>query len=174
MLLLILLPSCMFLSFTNVFKSQYLIPNKLDNKYTIALFTGAVVNLIVNALLIPRYASVGVAWGTLLAEMSVTVMITIIMSRRTNVWRYYQNALPFFISGVVMFMTCHSIHIRTSAITGLLIKILIAALVYLGTLALLISIAGKWFGITGFTEMISQFYSKILHRRKNNSQTNLQ
>ena len=163
-LLLILLPSCMFLSFTNVFKSQYLIPNKLDNKYTIALFTGAVVNMIVNLSLIPSLASIGVAWGTLFAEISVTIVITVILSRRVNVWRYYQNALPFVISGVVMFLTCHNIHINTGAITGLLIKILISAFVYIGILVFLLLIAGQWFGLE-FIGNYKHLSSKFSHHR---------
>ena len=164
-LFLILLPSCMFLSFTNVFKSQYMVPNKLDKEYTIALFTGAAVNLLFNSILIPRIASIGAAWGTLFAEISVTIVITIIMSRTVKIWRYYKVALPFIASGLVMFFTCKGIHFETGAISGLLLKIIISGTVYMASLLILLSIGGKWFGLN-LKELFGQLIPMLLRRKK--------
>ena len=164
-LFLILLPSCMFLSFTNVFKSQYMVPNKLDKEYTIALFTGAAINLLLNSLLIPRIASVGAAWGTLFAEISVTIVITAIMNRTVNVWRYYKTALPFIISGLIMFLTCRGIHLELGAISELLAKIVISAVVYISTLFILLLIGGNWFELN-LKESLGQIVPMILRRRK--------
>ena len=163
-LFLILLPSCMFLSFTNVFKSQYMVPNKLDKEYTIALFTGAVINLLLNLLLIPRIASIGAAWGTLLAELSVTIVITVIMRRTVYVWRYYKTALPFVISGLIMFLTCKGIQLQISGISGLLIKIVISAMIYLVSLFILLSTCSNWFGLN-LKELIVQL-THLIHSRK--------
>ncbi|MBQ9664485.1 MAG: flippase [Oscillospiraceae bacterium] len=165
-LFLILLPSCMFLSFTNVFKSQYMVPNKLDKEYTIALFTGAAVNLLFNSLLIPRIASIGAAWGTLFAEISVTIVITVIMSRKVDVWRYYKSALPFIISGLIMFFTCRRIDLQIGIISGLLIKIIISAVVYLISLVVLLTMGGNWFGFN-LKELYGQIIPLILRRKKN-------
>ena len=145
-LLMVLLPSCIFLSFTNVFKSQYMIPNRLDKEYTIALFTGAIVNLIFNSILIVRMASVGAAWGTLMAEISVAVVITVMISRSVHVWRYYKVAMPFVISGLVMFILCRGLSFHLDAVMELLIKIALGAVIYLATLFILLFFGGKWFG----------------------------
>lgn len=155
-LFLILLPSCICLSFTNVFKSQYMVPNKLDKEYTIALFTGAAVNLLINSLLIPRIASVGAAWGTLFAEISVIIVITMYMHRSTNVWRYYRVAMPFVISGLTMFFSCRGIYLEMGAIVGLLVKVIISAAVYLVTLFVLLKIGGRWFRLD-LKELIQEF-----------------
>lgn len=146
-LFLILLPSCMFLSFTNVFKSQYMIPNKLDKEYTVALFTGAIVNLIFNSLMIPSIASVGAAWSTLFAEMSVTIVITVMMSRSINVWRYYKVAIPFVVSGLVMFIVCRGISFGSGTVVGFLIKIILGAITYLATLFIFLTVGGRWLGL---------------------------
>lgn len=164
-LFLILLPSCMFLSFTNVFKSQYMIPNKLDKEYTVALFTGAAVNLILNSILIPRVASVGAAWGTLMAEISVAVVITVIMSRSVSVWRYYKVALPFIVSGFVMFIACRGISFDLGAVVGLLIKIILGAVTYLATLFILLAVGGKWFGLE-IKELVELLITKNLQKKK--------
>ena len=163
-LFLILLPSCMFLSFTNVFKSQYMVPNKLDKEYTIALFTGAATNLILNSLLIPRIASVGAAWGTLFAEISVTIVITLIMNKKVNVWRYYKAAIPFILSGLIMFLSCRGLHFEINTFVGLLLKIILSAAVYLITLLLIMTFGGKWFGLNTKTLFV-QYLSKSINRK---------
>ena len=164
-LFLILLPSCIFLSFTNVFKSQYMVPNKLDKEYTLALFTGAAVNLLLNLLLIPHIDSVGAAWGTLFAEISVTIVITVIMHRTVNVWHYYKTALPFIISGLIMFLTCRGIQFEMDAISGLLIKVVVSAVVYLATLFILLITGKKWFGIN-LNEVFYQLIRTKFRREK--------
>ena len=60
-----------FLAFANVIRTQYLIPHEMDRQYIVSLLLGAIVNLVINILMIPRYASVGAGIGTLLAEFTV-------------------------------------------------------------------------------------------------------
>ncbi|EOS7703702.1 polysaccharide biosynthesis C-terminal domain-containing protein, partial [Enterococcus hirae] len=72
----ILLPSCLFLAFANVVRTQYVIPNKLDQIYVKSVFIGAIVNFLSNSLLIKNYYSIGAAIGTLLAEIAVCVYIS--------------------------------------------------------------------------------------------------
>lgn len=162
-LLLILLPSCMFLSFTNVFKSQYMIPNKLDRQYTIALFVGAFVNLVINLLLIPRVASIGAAWGTFFAELFVMLVITKMIKRFVNIWDYYKLSLPFVISGLVMFVTCRRITFNLGTGCILLLKIIIGALVYIFTLFIFFT-CGKLPREIGVIS-IKDLHNKIIRKR---------
>lgn len=67
----ILLPSCLFLAFANVIRTQYLLPHQMDIPYVISAFLGAFVNIILNFCLIPQYGALGAAVGTLIAEMVV-------------------------------------------------------------------------------------------------------
>jgi len=70
-LYMILLPGCIFLALSNVVRTQYLIPKHLDSIYVKAVVIGAFVNVLLNILLIPKYASIGVAISTLLTEIAV-------------------------------------------------------------------------------------------------------
>ncbi len=72
-LYLILLPSCIFLALSNVVRTQYLIPKHLDSIYVKAVLIGALVNVLLNILLIPKYASIGVAISTFTTEVVVCV-----------------------------------------------------------------------------------------------------
>ena len=60
-----------FLGCGNVVRTQYLIPHKEDSIYLISAILGAVVNLVINILLIPRLDAVGAAIGTICAEIVV-------------------------------------------------------------------------------------------------------
>ena len=69
------------MAWANVIRTQYLIPQHEDKTYIISTFVGAIVNLIINFLLIPKYDSVGAAIGTVFAEFSV-FLIQFIMVRK--------------------------------------------------------------------------------------------
>lgn len=155
-LFIILLPSCMFLSFTNVIKSQHLLPNKKDKQYIIALYTGAAINLITNALLIPTQASVGAAIGTLLAEMGVCIVISIIVWKEIPMTEYVKAAVPFIAAGLIMYLS--GIHINISllgAIPDLLIKTAINGMIYFIALLLLIPVFDSVLGTKTKAEMKS-------------------
>lgn len=51
---------------------QYLVPTKQQNKLTKSVCIGALVNVILNAILIPKWYSVGAAIASVIAEFSVT------------------------------------------------------------------------------------------------------
>lgn len=133
----ILLPSCMFLAFTNVFKSQYLLPRKKDREYMAALFTGAGVNLAVNLMLMPRLASVGAAIGTLLAEASVCCVIALIVNRELRFGEYLVLSVPFLFAGAVMYLIGRRLSFPAlGAVPELLLTIVISAGIYVTALAL--------------------------------------
>ena len=125
-LMIIIMPSTIFLSFSDILRTTYLIPQKKDKIYIISILTGALINLIANSLLIPKYYSVGASIGTLLAEFAVCFVQIIF------VWKYipikkllsisFINILLAFIMSIVV----QSIHINLLNNTILLlVKILI-------------------------------------------------
>lgn len=59
---------------THMFGIQILVPRGQEKAVLYSYLTGAVVNLILNTVLIPRYAAVGAAVGTLAAELAVLIV----------------------------------------------------------------------------------------------------
>ncbi len=138
----IILPSCIFLAFANVIRTQYLLPRKRDGLFIVSLFSGAVVNLVLNYLLIPHLASVGAAIGTLAAEVVVCVIQAAFVYKEANIGRNILNSLPFIIAGIAMFSLFrdYTVGITSNAIAALVIKIGISGLFYLVIIGVLWSL----------------------------------
>ena len=139
----ILLPSCIFLAFANVIRTQYLLPRKMDKLFVVSLFLGAGVNLILNMILIPKYASAGAAIGTLAAEIVVCIAQSIGVYKAANIGKNIRNSIPFIISGTLMYLFFKDyVPLVQSQIVALLIKVVVSGafyLVVLGVIYLILS-----------------------------------
>ena len=70
----IIMPTLLLIGMTNVMGIQILVPLGKEKLVLYSEIAGAVVDLVVNAVLIPQYASTGAAIGTLLAELVVWIV----------------------------------------------------------------------------------------------------
>lgn len=138
-----LLPSCLFLAFSNVIRTQFLIPTARDKIFIKAVITGAVVNIVVNLLLIPRLYAVGAAIGTLLAECAVCVSQIIDVRRELPVKNYIVRSMPFTILGLLMFGLVYFINFQFSPFMSLVIKIIIGTLIYVIGLVIILKVFYK-------------------------------
>lgn len=59
---------------SNITGMQILVPTNREKITTMSTVIGAIVNLIVNAMMIPRWGAIGAAIGTVLAEMTVLIV----------------------------------------------------------------------------------------------------
>ncbi|WP_022774956.1 flippase [Butyrivibrio sp. AE2015] len=135
----ILLPSCLFLAFANVIRTQYLLPRKKDKLFITSLFLGAAVNVLLNLMLIPQYASLGASIGTLTAEIVVCVVQAAFVYKEANIGRNIVNSLPFIISGILMFVVFRGYRPPIqNDIIALLVKIIISGSFYMAVLGIII------------------------------------
>ncbi len=136
LLFYIILPGSMFEAFANVIRTQYLIPRKKDKIYVFSLIMGATLNLILNLILIPKYASVGASIGTFVAYATVCIVQAVCVFKEANIGRNILNSLPFVIAGVLMFVLLWQYTPKISnEILALMVKIVMGGVVYLGSLA---------------------------------------
>lgn len=70
----IIMPTLLFIGLTNILGIQMLVPLGREKIVLWSEIAGAIVNLIVNAILIPKLASAGAAIGTVFAEFTVLVV----------------------------------------------------------------------------------------------------
>lgn len=127
----VLLPSCWFLAFANVIRTQYLIPNKKDNVYIIAVIVGALVNIAVNFILIPICQSIGAAVATVCAEAAVCIMQCIGIRKELNTKKYVVYTLPFLLVGFGMYVLLINLTLPIESIVeNLFIKIVIGIAIY--------------------------------------------
>ena len=128
----ILLPSCIFLSFANVIRTQYLIPNEKDKEFIISVIVGAVINLIINTLCIPRFGSIGAAIGTLIAEASVCIVQIIFVYKKLPMSQYIFDSFKYVLSGCFMFIVLYKIEFPyLPSIISILFQVIIGGVIYL-------------------------------------------
>lgn len=120
-----------FLAFSNIIRTQYLIPKKMDREYIVSVFAGAIVNLICNAILIPKIKAVGAAVGTILAELTVATVQTIQVRKELPIKMYLKQILEVSICGLVMFFAINYLFSGfENTVLSLVIMIGSGALIY--------------------------------------------
>lgn len=129
----ILMPSCIFLAFANVVRTQFLIPNKEDKIYIKSVIYGAIVNLVINILLIPKFNSTGAAIGTFLAEFVVCVaQIIMVKNKIKNLKKYILESIPLVLGGIIMYLILKLISKSSFNIYMILSeKIILGAILYI-------------------------------------------
>lgn len=128
-ILLVLLPSIVFVSWANVIRTQYLLPNGKDKFFCISVVLGAIINLCVNALLIPSIGSVGAAIGTTIAEFVVSLVQTVSARRGTDLKYYLKDSIPYLIAGLIMMEIILTIHLSITFLT-VIVRIIVGIVVY--------------------------------------------
>lgn len=92
----------LFTSWASVIRTQYIIPHKFDNEYTISIVLGAVVNVFLNFVLIPIYGAWGAVIGTIGAEVTSCVGQTFVVRKELPIKRYIIDSIPFALNGLIM------------------------------------------------------------------------
>lgn len=93
-----------FIVFANIIRTQYLIPNKRDKEYLLSVIIGAVINLIINWILIPIYGSFGAMIGTIAAEISVCLVQSFVVRKELPLLKYIKSFIIFMFIGIAMFI----------------------------------------------------------------------
>jgi len=106
-LMKILSPIIVIIGLSNVFGLQLLIPLGKDIKFTLAVTTGSIVNLILNLILIPRIGAYGAAIGTICAELCVTIIMLCFVHKYFNLIKIILSSWKCIVAGVIMFVACY-------------------------------------------------------------------
>ncbi len=97
-----LAPSNLFICWGYTIRNQYLIPYKKDNVFVGSIVLGAIINFLANLILINEFRIMGVIIGTLLSEGLVAFVQTFSVRKKLDIACYVCDALPFFVSAVIM------------------------------------------------------------------------
>ncbi len=123
--------SILFTSIANVIRTNYLIPKEKDDIYVKSTIFGAIINLVINLLLIPKYASYGASVGTIVAEFIVMLYQIIMTKNDLNYRRIRFIGIKYFIKSVIMGMVIYVIgNFIDNSLIKLLIQILVAGAIY--------------------------------------------
>jgi O-antigen/teichoic acid export membrane protein len=99
----IIMPTLLLVGITNILGIQILVPMGKEKIVLYSEIAGAVVDVVINALLIPRYASAGAAFGTLVAE--TMVLIVQYCALKMEVASSFKK-IHYFRIGVALVLSC--------------------------------------------------------------------
>lgn len=127
-----LAPTMIFQSWANVIRTQYLIPFKHDNVYVVSVVFGALINFIINYLMIPKYGALGAVAGTIIAEASVAIIQTVAVRKELNVSLYFKQGIPFLLFGFAMYALARCVSgLQLSDFAKVAVEVVSGAVVYL-------------------------------------------
>ncbi len=102
-LIMVISPILIIIGTSNVFGKQYLLPTNQQNPFTISIVAGALVNLIMNLLLIPRFQAVGASVATVIAELTVTIVQCYYVRNQIEVYKEIIPLIKYLCIGALMF-----------------------------------------------------------------------
>lgn len=102
-LLVILAPQMFFIAVNNVLGIQYLVPKNKNKQYTTAILSGALVNVILNIILINKLNAMGACIATVTAEIVITIIEVSIVKNDIDMKNYISSFVKYSISATVMF-----------------------------------------------------------------------
>jgi len=131
-IMMLMSPIVIAISISNVIGMQYLVPKGHNTKFTISVIAGAVINIVFNLILIPKYGSLGATFSTLLAEFTVTFIQLFIFCKLFNIKFIMINTYKFFIGALFMIVVVRIIgtQLPVSPIIITLTQIIIGMLIY--------------------------------------------
>lgn len=101
LLLSILAISFLFMTWNSVLRTQYFMPNALDKFYVISVWIGAIVNIILNIILIGKYSSKGAAIATDISYFCVTMTQLFFARKVINLIEVIkENVVPFLCGAI--------------------------------------------------------------------------
>ena len=137
-LLIVISPILLAIGLSNVVGMQYLLPTKKQKEFTISVTLGAIVNVILNAVLINLWKSIGASIATVIAEFTVTGIQFYLARKEISIIEVLKIAKNYFIASLIMFLTSivigKNIH---NPVSSIIIQAICGGIVYLVVLIIL-------------------------------------
>lgn len=137
-LLCILSSIVVLIGLSNVTGTQFLLPTKQQNKYTLSVIIGAIVNFTLNLILIKKFASIGASIATVIAELSVTITQFILIRKEVQALEVFKKSYKYMIAAIIMFICSNFIDcLISSNLLSIFLQTSISIIIYFGVLFLL-------------------------------------
>ena len=109
--------------FSAIARTQYLIPMKMEKEFTLSVIGGAIVNLILNFILIPGYGALGAAISTVIAEFVACILQFLSLKNRDlQLGKLIKKTLLYTVFGLLMIAVVRLVSLIEA---GIVVKLLI-------------------------------------------------
>lgn len=122
-----------FSTFASIVRNQDMIPHGKDNEYCISILVGAVVNVVLNYILIPRHGAIGVSIATVTAEILVCICQLCFSRKQFAYGQYIRQTTLFLIISVFMAIAVRCIgRLLGKTIITLVIQVVFGVVLFCG------------------------------------------
>ena len=101
--MMIMMPTVFFIGLSNITGIQVLTPQNEEKRVLYSILWGAGVDLILNLVLIPKYASFGAAFATVIAELVVLIVQCIYLK---GMFKFILKEVDFFKIAAAVLLAC--------------------------------------------------------------------
>ncbi len=127
----LIIPTILFSAIASTVRNSYLIPHNKETIYVTATIIGAVINLILNLILINLYGVYGACIGTLSTEAVIMLYQTIKTRKEVNYKKMLKDLIITIIKGSIMAISIYLIGLLISNVYAKLIsQILLGIIIY--------------------------------------------
>lgn len=131
-LIMVLSPVLIIKGFSITARNQYLIPCKLEKVLICSVISGAIINLFLNWMLIPKMGALGAVIGTLSAELFACAIQYRIMRKHIKLSLLYRNACFYLANGIGMFFVIRLVaNIPISVYYKVIFEVIVGAAFYI-------------------------------------------
>jgi O-antigen/teichoic acid export membrane protein len=103
-LMIVLTPILFFIAINSVLGTQYLLSSNRTNEFTTSVTMGAIINIVLNFILIPHYKALGTCIATVIAEFVVTLVQYISLKENIQKKNLIKSIVKYVIAAAVMFI----------------------------------------------------------------------
>lgn len=155
----VIMPTLLFIGITNILGIQVLVPLGKEKIVLISEIAGALVDLVLNAILIPKLASTGAALGTLAAEFAVLLVQSLALGNRA---RSAFQSIPYWklLAALSLAAIC-SFWIPVLGL-GSFFTLLLAAVLFFGVYGIVLLITREPLTL----EIVRQLENYLLHGKR--------
>ena len=134
-LIALMSPIIVFISLSNVFGIQFMVPTNMLRQYSLSVIFGAVTNFILNLLLIPIYGAIGSAISVMSAELVVTITQYFYVRKHFKTDLQWRSVVTYLIAGGIMCVSVYFVGLQMgSRLLTNLVQAAMGAIIYLGIL----------------------------------------
>lgn len=102
-LIITISPILVAIGLSNVVGTQYLLPTKKQKEFTISVTLGAITNVVLNAILINIWKSIGASIATVIAEFTVTGIQFYLARKEISIIEVLKIAKNYFLASIIMY-----------------------------------------------------------------------
>ncbi len=125
-------PILYFIALSSVMGTQYLLPANRIKEYSRSVSIGAIVNIVLNIILIPQYGAIGTCIGTVVAEFTVTAIQYKYLRNEIVKRDYAKCVINFTVASLIMLVPVRLIGVELGAtMFTTFIQIIVGFIVYI-------------------------------------------